>query len=251
MTVTAHKVISAFILAAVAPVSAYAANGGYAVPPSPYGQVGNPYLTPAQTAPIQTALPAPAPAPASVRQTPPAPPTLAPVAAIQPRPAQVRIAIPRVAPVAQPAPPSAPVMAADDGYQVPATSKYAARINAARDAFRQTSRQAATSAAADAQPAAISTPRAPTPVSSADHVFVPGEHYTDASQEPRVYSLHRQWGLTPDKITVDHTATGALLTLTDVPGAGKTDTDSADKDPTDKDEDDGADAPAPAKTATP
>mgnify|MGYP001606747641 CR=1 FL=1 len=31
------------------------------------------------------------------------------------------------------------------------------------------------------------------------------------SQEPRRYSLHRQYGLNPDKIQVDRDATGALL----------------------------------------
>ncbi len=247
MTLTAPKVICALILAAAAPVSAQAANGGYAVPPSPYGQVGNPFLAPVQLPTFPTQAPAPT-KPTLISQQPV-------VVAQAPKPAPVRAAPPKPAP--KPAPVSAPVsappavatVAPDDGYQVPATSKYAARINAARAA---TGQMATASAPPEPVSAPVSAPvptPAPTTNPAADHVFVPGEHYSDASQAPRQYSLHRQWGLTPDKIQVDHTATGALLTLTDVPGSGKMDSGTTDKDtPT---EDDGAEALPPAKTATP
>ncbi|MGA9657974.1 MAG: hypothetical protein WBQ60_02590, partial [Asticcacaulis sp.] len=82
-------------------------------------------------------------------------------------------------------------------------------------------------------PILTATASAPAPAASlasqeTDHVFIPGEHYTSAADEPRYYSLHRQYGLTPDPITVTEGATGALLggTLNTVEGGDP----NADKD---------------------
>ena len=248
------------------------------VPPSPYGQVGNPFVQtlnwptksradvqaqqqqpvqqpqaeqPRQTlASVSVPVPLTQPAPVAVMQLPPPPPRVtvpapqpsqqrpiapepaAPQPAVRqpaPRPqAQVQAQPPArpvaVQPAPQPAPPpvvaAAPVQAPTDdaGYQVPATSKYAARIASAR-AAAQPAPQAPVSAPAAPQPAAPTVATAPEPGASmaseeTDHVFIPGEHYTDASDEPRYYSLHRQYGIKPDPITVDHDATGALLDTT-------------------------------------
>src|SRR6185312_17189986 len=65
-------------------------------------------------------------------------------------------------------------------------------------------------------------PPAPAPAPQTaddDKPFVPGEHYTDASEAPRLYSLHRAYGLKPDPITVDTNASGALLDTTDIDAA--------------------------------
>lgn len=204
----------------------------YPVPPSPYGQVGDPFAhalnwpTKAATAPthqasVQTFVSVPSPpareaALASIS---------VPVPMSRPAPVAV-VALPapsKQIPIAKAAP-SAP----SAGYQVPATSKYAARLNALR-------------AAADSQTATPPGTSEPLAAQETDHVFIPGEHYTDASNEPRLYSLHRQYGLKPDPITVDHDASGALLspgnetghfdTQSDQDGEG----DAADKDDMKKD----------------
>ena len=257
-----------------------------AVPPSPYGQVGDPYMhvltwntkagarsqpvaaaAPVRRAPVQQPAPVEATAPVQYapayqpqRQTPAyrtqAPQYRAqPMASTLPEPARngpdqdepmqpmARQPLPAIAaqtPLRQPAPrqtvqaakpaPQAPVAtASNDGgaYQVPATSPYAARIAAARAA--QTRAQGKTqtqsqpqAAAAPAKPAGKAAPHilpeaapptdAPvTETASDDKPFVPGQHYTDASEAPRLYSLHRAYGLTPDKITVDSDASGAVL----------------------------------------
>ncbi len=139
--------------------------------------------------------------------------------------------------------PQSQPQAQDTGdYKVPSSSPYAARIAAARaaqerDRITQVQAQATAQAEAAskakaeqsaapakaAKPTKKTTPVAPNtqatlpvpslPLAAAevDHVFVPGQHYTSAADEPRVYSLHRQYGLTPDPITVDPHPTGALL----------------------------------------
>ncbi|MDV6331899.1 hypothetical protein [Asticcacaulis sp. 201] len=149
---------------------------------------------------------------------------------------------------ASPTPVAAPVPADRNGaYQVPATSKYAARIDSARAAqakaqtqtqaqaqAQQTERVAALTkpevkseskpgpskpAASKSKSADQPTPPEPTPSLASqetDHVFIPGERATGVSDEPRFYSLHRQYGIKPDPITVDHDATGALLGLSGI-----------------------------------
>ncbi|ESQ86069.1 hypothetical protein AEAC466_02455 [Asticcacaulis sp. AC466] len=149
-------------------------------------------------------------------------------------------------------------------YQVPATSKYAARIDSARAAqaqaeakaqaqARQTEPVAAPgkpeartesksgpskTAAPKGKPADQATPPEPTASLASqetDHVFIPGERATGASDEPRFYSLHRQYGIKPDPITVDHDATGALLGINGIDavegGDPNNDHDSADSAP--------------------
>ncbi len=222
--------------------------GAYPVPASPYGQVGDPYAhslrwpakqTPAVASvsppPQPTFAPVPAPpirnpSPVSVSQpvpmSAPRPVAVVPVPQAPERedpgladdPGMADTAPPKPAPVA--APKSAPAVATNDAYQVPATSKYAARIAAAR----------ATALPAAEAPQTIktdpkSTATAPEPdVSLAsqetDHVFIPGEHYTSPADEPRIYSLHRQYGMRPDPITVTQGATGALLTVSPDEQAG-------------------------------
>ena len=169
-----------------------------------------PYSTPAPIAP------APQPKPATshaeqmaVSQAIPAP---------KPAPAPVVASVP--------APPAAP-QKPSDGYRVPATSKYASRIESARAAQTQSSQaEPAQTVATVAKPdtkkpnekAPEKTPVATAPepgvsmaVRETDHVFIPGEQYTSAADEPRYYSLHRQYGLRPDPIPATHEATGALL----------------------------------------
>ncbi len=155
-----------------------------------------------------------------VRHTPPA------VAVESPQP-------PMTTPVASKAPVQAP--AADtEAYQVPSTSPYAARIAAARAAQAKAQAQAGqtekAAAIASAVPAKAAkgakakTPVTPAPAAPAaapvttdasntdtDKPFVPGQHYTDASEAPRLYSLHRDYGLKPDPITIDANPGGALL----------------------------------------
>ena len=172
----------------------------YPVPPSPYGQVGDPFLHTLNW----PAKPVAAPQPAAV---------LTPV------------------PVRKPPP------AAEQAYQVPATSKYAARIAAARAAQTRDQTQAQTPA--EAPTATAPEPAAPLAAQETDHVFIPGEHYTDASEAPRLYSLHRQYGLKPDPITVDNDATGALLDT--APAAARTSGDDGAAAPAD---DDPADSPS-------
>jgi hypothetical protein len=271
------------------------ADASYPVPPSPYGQVGDPFVRTLQwpgkiqpqTAPAQPAAPPAAtkPSAAKIASVPTAPPQQTPslqaypdpgmaddpdltppAAATAPRPA---VAAPKPQPPVQTvaakptAPPPAPTPAPkpeqpqydanaatdmyDSGFQVPSNSPYAARIAAARAAAAQQQAQVAAMQPVNAPPA-DATPQKPdltaktapakasatamtghtatVPAPSAslasqetDHVFIPGEHYTDASEAPRFYSLHREYGYKPDPITVDDNATGALLTVT--PDAGK------------------------------
>ncbi len=193
----------------------------YPIPPSPYGQVGAPYARalnwptkgitvqarqqtqPTQPAPlaqqpVQTFAPVPAP---PIRDA-----TLASVSVPVPvnRPAPVAVIALPSAPKSVPVAKAAPITP-QTGYQVPATSKYAARLNALH--------ATADAQAAQQAPVVATAPATSEPLAAqeTDHVFIPGEHYTDASDEPRLYSLHRQYGLKPDPIMVDHDATGALL----------------------------------------
>jgi len=259
--------------------------GAYPVPPSPYGQVGDPYarslrwpakqtpavasvspppqpdFAPVPTAPVRNPvpvsvsqpvpmaapkpvtvvpLPAPPPAPEPEREDPGLAddPDLTPEASVaaQPSPPQAaRKSAPAVASAPTPArteaaPPSAAVASAlstDGAYEVPTTSKYAARITAARAAQLPTAEAPKTG-----KPEAKPTATAPEPdVSLAsqetDHVFIPGEHYTTPADEPRLYSLHRQYGMRPDPITVTPGATGALLTVSPEEGGDPNDDDKA------------------------
>jgi len=300
------------------------------VPPSPYGQVGDPYVhmlswstkpgaaqprqtvataAPARRAPVQqTATYATAPSEPvqtyqprpnpSTRLTPqayrtqpmastlaePAPdltgqaperPPVPMVAAQMPAPAIVRtrpppsvtaqqttprppIQAPRSAPAAQvPAPVTT---AANDGaYQIPASSPYAARIAAARAEQARAQARAQAQAARPPQTAAPQTapPQSPAPATVAaaddDKPFVPGQHYTDASDAPRIYSLHRAYGLKPDPITVDSHASGAVLDTSALDAAEakaakdeKADEDTAGDDP----ESDGVSAKTPQDTSS-
>ena len=84
-----------------------------------------------------------------------------------------------------------------------------------------------------AKPAATVPAPAPSLASQeTDHVFIPGEHYTDASDAPRFYSLHREYGYKPDPITVDDNATGALLTVAPDKSAKSDDDSTSDSDST-------------------
>jgi hypothetical protein len=106
-------------------------------------------------------------------------------------------------------PQSAPA-AQDDGYQVPATSKYAAQIKAARAA--QAKEQARDLARQKAEEGATAPePSEQLAVHETDHVFIPGETYKDAGDAPRLYSLHRMYGLQPDPITVSPETSGTIL----------------------------------------
>ena len=220
-------------------------NGAYPVPPSPYGQVGDPYArslrwpakqTPAVASvspppqPIFAPVPAPPirnPSPVSVSQ---------PVPVSAPRPVAV-VPVPQTPEREDPGladdPGMAPALSTDGAYQVPTTSKYAARIAAARATSLPTA-EAPKAGKTDPK----STATAPEPdVSLAsqetDHVFIPGEHYTTAADEPRIYSLHRQYGMRPDPITVTQGAIGALLTVSPEEGGDPNDDDDK-KSATDK-----------------
>jgi hypothetical protein len=264
----------------------HTASGAYPVPPSPYGQVGDPYARslrwPAKQTPAVASIspspqpelaPVPAPpvrnpAPVSLSQpvpmSAPQPPAVvplplsqsasaperedpgladdpgmaedAPVATIAPLTAPQ--AVPQAAPKpAAPPPAVASTLNTDSAYQVPATSKYAARIAAARDAARDATRAAALPAAEAPGTDARPTATAPEPDVSlasqeADHIFIPGEHYLTPADEPRFYSLHRQYGIRPDPITVTPGATGALLTVSPEEGGDPNDDDK--KSDTDK-----------------
>lgn len=232
--------------------------GDYPVPPSPYGQVGDPYARslrwPAKQTPAVASvpssptafapMPAPpvrAPSPVSVSQpvpvSAPQPVAVTPLPSERPDPgladdpgmaddAPIAAAPPKAALKTEPLPtaplPAAPAPAAvasalttDGAYEVPATSKYAARIAAARAAALPVAEAAKNDQASTEKPTAT----APEPDISlasqeADHIFIPGEHYKTPADEPRLYSLHRQYGMKPDPISVTPNATGALLTLT-------------------------------------
>ena len=188
---------------------------------------------PQVTAPVPVPQPRPVTVPEAALKADPKPPVKSQAMPQKPAPqapavAAAKPAPQQSAPAAAPVQPVPPQMAAN-GYQVPATSKYAARIASAR--------AAAAKQAADATPAANATPAkpagkgdkkvevakatvpAPTPqmaTEETDHVFIPGEQYKNATDAPRLYSLHRAYGLTPDPITVDHNATGAILDTADL-----------------------------------
>ncbi|HVZ29468.1 MAG TPA: hypothetical protein VG839_03675 [Asticcacaulis sp.] len=268
-----------------APVPTVTSSGEtYPVPPSPYGQVGDPFVRPLNwPGKGVTARPAPQPQALANIEVPPPPAAdmpSGPVSLSSPvplaKPAPVRVPDQAVAPAApkpapqamrpvpdapktkavpkakaQPAPaaqpqPTPPQQATNDGgYQVPATSKYAARIAAARNAQMADQAQPQQQAAAPAKPAAKAnsaghTATAPAPAEplaaqETDHVFIPGEQYTNAQDGPRLYSLHRAYGLTPDPITVDHDATGAILDTADLNADEGKDDGKGDAKDTDKD----------------
>lgn len=247
------------------PAPAVTTNGEtYAVPPSPYGQVGDPFARSLSwSGKAATAKPAPQPKPQALANidVPPPPAAEMPKGPVSmsspvpvPRPAPVRVPdqavaappkaeAPKPQPMQAPQPkpaPAAPQQASTTGgYQVPATSKYAARIAAARNAQAQEQaqeqapqQQAATAPAKPGkgakQPAQATAP-APAPSLASqetDHVFIPGEQYKNPEDGPRLYSLHRAYGLTPDPITVDRDATGAILETADL-NADEGDKDSA------------------------
>ncbi|MFT4074280.1 MAG: hypothetical protein QM647_02030 [Asticcacaulis sp.] len=283
---------------ATQPDQVQTASGAYAVPPSPYGQVGDPYARnlrwPAKQ--VQATVASNVPSPQQTFAPVPAPPVRAPspisvsqpVPLAAPRPvAVVPVAAPQAdddsyppdpgladdpdltpeAPITQPAPkatpqasskpaakakpvvatapPPAPIetaptppavantLSSDGAYEVPATSKYAARIAAARAAQLPT-------AEAPKDTSAPSTATAPEPDVSlasqtADHVFIPGEQYKTPADEPRLYSLHRQYGLKPDPIEVTPDATGALLTVSSDDKTSQSGDDSNDDSDTAKD----------------
>jgi hypothetical protein len=188
--------------------------------------------------PMASTLPEPAPDVSEAAEPPMTRQTLPSVAAQTAQPARpaVRPQAPAPRPVQalSPAPAPAPTPANDGAYQVPATSPYAARIARARaQTHAQTpaknpapapaQSQAQVQAQAQAQAKTTAAPARPaqaapqptdapiTETASDDKPFVPGQHYTDASEAPRLYSLHRDYGLKPDPITVDTDATGAVL----------------------------------------
>lgn len=208
-----------------------------------------------------------------IRYTPPA---VAAESQPQPRPVmQPPVAQgPKPLPAVAAAPPAAESSGA---YQVPASSPYAARIAAARAAqikAAQAQADKATTVASaatakttksakikmPAAPAMAPTAPAPAPVTAEandDKPFVPGEHYTDASEAPRLYSLHRDYGLKPDPITVDTNPGGALLDTSRLDAAeakaAKADADDGDDDTTDNTSDKTAtpsDSPAPKTKAS-
>lgn len=142
------------------------AQPAFDIPPSPYGQVGDPFLRPLKwpgkptPKPTPSATPAPVPAPMPVNMTPPPAPRAAPkpiappvapiisprpVDAPKPVPAPVAPPVARIEPpkaISAPAPvptPKPPVIAeqpvtppqAPGAYKLPPTSKYAGRIESA------------------------------------------------------------------------------------------------------------------------
>ncbi|MGN6424077.1 MAG: hypothetical protein ACTHLA_12270 [Asticcacaulis sp.] len=204
------------------------------------GMADDPDLTPPAAAPApRPVVAAPKPQPpvqtAAAKPTPPAPVKAPPMPTPAPKPEQPQYDA------------NAATDMYDSGFQVPSNSPYAARIAAARAAAAQqqaqvVAMQPVSAPPADATPqkpdlnaktapakasataATSHTTTVPAPSASlasqeTDHVFIPGEHYTDASEAPRFYSLHREYGYKPDPITVDDNATGALLTVT--PDGGK------------------------------
>jgi hypothetical protein len=233
------------------------------VPPSPYGQVGDPYLhvlnwsaksgsaQPSRpTPPPPVALPDPEPvraySPPQYRAQPAPRPALA---------AQAPLKAPAKTPAPSPAqaPGQASVAPPDDGaYHVPASSPYAARIAAARAAQSKTDQAKAEQpkaiAPAAANPAQATQGQAALTDAPADDdkPFVPGEHYTDASEAPRLYSLHRAYGLKPDPITVDSNASGAVLDTSHIDAA---DAKGMKGDKTDEDSDDDDGVPAKSTDA--
>ena len=238
------------------------------VPPSPYGQVGDPYLhvlnwgaksgsaRPSRSTPPPPVAP-PQPEPVQAYSPPrrapayhPAPQYSAEPVTARPQPAQSPTppTVRQSTPAAQtrpgaPARPSAqaPAAAPDDGaYQVPASSPYAARIAAARAAQGKAEQtKAARPVATPSSPATPDQAAVTETPADDDKPFVPGEHYTDASEAPRLYSLHRGYGLKPDPITVDSNASGAVLDTSHL-DAAEAKVAKADKTPA-VDDDDGDD----------
>jgi hypothetical protein len=270
-------------------------SGAYPVPPSPYGQVGDPYARslrwPAKQAPgVASISPPPQPefaaapavsvrnpAPVSVSQPvpmrAPQPPAVVPLPApqsapvmeredpgladdpdltpeaplaSQPVPKAMTSSAAKAPPVvaapspvhADAAPPPAAVapalthaLATDGAYEVPATSKYAARIAAARAAqlpVAEAPQSDQKTGKADAKPTATAPePDVSLASQETDHVFIPGEQYKTPADEPRLYSLHRQYGMRPDPIQVTPGATGALLTVSPDEGGDPNDDDTA------------------------
>ena len=273
-----------------APIQQAGAATQIPVPPSPYGQVGDPYLhvlswgaksgnaqpsrpnpsppmarpqpAPAQriAEPVQAYVPAPQapayhPAPQySAQPVAPARPQPAPSQAVASQAVPSQAVLDQAPAVRQPplaaqsqlrapakTPAPAPAATPDDGaYQVPANSPYAARIAAARAAQARAEAKATKPAAAHTSQAAQDQAAVTETPADDDKPFVPGEHYTDASEAPRLYSLHRGYGLKPDPITVDSNASGAVLDTSHLDAAearaAKDDKTSA----ADKDEDDDA-----------
>lgn len=187
----------------------------YGIPPSPYGQVGA--MGPRSTASVY--MPA---APTAAAVTQPAPrlqPQIQPAAMASappppnPAPRVNERALPPVAAAPQPRNYPAPSVPAtdtamhvtggytDSGYQVPQSSPYASRIAAAR--------------ASQASPPPLATaPSLSTPLSeAATQAYIPAEAMTAsaAENEPRFYSLHRQYGLEPDPLPPSQPSQGALL----------------------------------------
>lgn len=244
------------------------ATGAYPVPPSPYGQVGDPYARslrwPAKQTPAVASIspspqpefaPVPAPpvrdpAPVSLSQpvpmSAPQPPAVAPLPLSQPAPAPEREdpgladdpGMAEDAPITAPKPAAPPPAAVasplntDGAYQVPATSKYAARIAAARAAALPAAEAPKTDKTNPKPTATAPEPDVSLASQEADHIFIPGEHYLTPADEPRFYSLHRQYGIRPDPITVTPGATGALLTVSPEEGGDPNDDDK--KSDTDK-----------------
>ncbi|MEM9966251.1 MAG: hypothetical protein AAGC58_13000 [Asticcacaulis sp.] len=190
---------------------------GFDIPPSPYGQVGSPYVQPVpQSAPKPVVVPvapvrAEVPRPAEVMPPPPvhmlepvAPKTIAqpvtpPVEAPVKTP-PVAVA-PVVAPVVAEVPAPAVAVRTEEGaFVLPATSKYAGR-QAAPKAETQTQTQAQTQNQTQAVTATAPALSEPLIVPENESVFVPGMRVTDpATQSPRFYSLHRAYGYQPDPV---------------------------------------------------
>lgn len=187
---------------------------GFDIPPSPYGQVGSPYVQPVpQSAPKPVVVPvapvrAEVPRPAEVMPPPPVhmPEPVAPKTIAQP------VAPPVVvAPVVTEMPAPAVAARTEEGaFVLPATSKYAGR-QAAPKAETQTQTQAQTQTQTQIQAQAQTQPQAvtatapelsePLIVPENESVFVPGMRVTDpATQSPRFYSLHRAYGYQPDPV---------------------------------------------------
>jgi hypothetical protein len=165
-------------------------------PPSPYGRVGDPFVrrlnwqSKHAIAPVYTRPEAATPVP--VTYTPPPEPARRPsviMPPLAPAPA-LPLDLPPPAPQpAKPAPVAQPEPHRDGAYQIPQTSKY----------YRGTQAPEAITPA-PAKPQATLAPAEQ--AAPAEQGFTPGQVMTDArTQSPRIYSLHRQYGLQPDAIS--------------------------------------------------
>ncbi len=162
-------------------------------------------------------------------------PDLTAEASIAPQATAKPIIKPLPAVAAVPPPPAvASALSTDGAYQVPTTSKYAARIAAARATALPTAETPKTGKADPKSTATAPDPDVSLASQETDHVFIPGEHYTSPADEPRIYSLHRAYGMRPDPITVTQGATGALLTVSPDDQAGDPNDDDDKKSDTDK-----------------